>query len=140
MTEDGILDDAESLTISGKQVPVCLVGDSAYPISTWLMKPFSDNSTLFPQQKHFNYQLSRAHAVVEMAFGCLKAQWRRLMKRNDIHTEHIPIVTACCILHMCELYGDSFNNLWLQEESEYEQPVAPSLPSTSSSSMANADD
>ena len=71
--KDGILDDAESLTISGKQVPVCLVGDSAYPISTWLMKPFSDNSTLSPQQKHFNYRLSRARAVVEMAFGRLKA-------------------------------------------------------------------
>lgn len=139
IAEDGILDGAESLTISGKQVPVCLVGDSAYPISTWLMKPFSDNSTLSPQQKHFNYRLSRARAVVEMAFGRLKAQWRRLMK-NDMHTEHIPVViSACCILHnMCEIHGDSFNDLWLQEESEYEQPVAPSLPSTSST--ANADD
>ena len=106
ITEDGLLDDAESLTISGKQVPMCLVGDSAYPISRWLMKLFSDNSTLSPQQKHFNYRLSRAPAVVEIAFGRLKARWRRLMKKNDMHTEHIPVViSACCILHdMCEVH------------------------------------
>ena len=46
VTEDGLLDDAESLMASGKQVPVCLI---AYPISIWLMKPFADNSTLSPQ-------------------------------------------------------------------------------------------
>ena len=137
ITEDGILDNAESLTVSGKQIPVCLVGDSAYPISTWLMKPFADNSTLSPQQKHFNYRLSKARAVVEIAFGHLKARWRRLMKRNDKHTEHIPvIISACCILHnMCEIHGENFSDSWLQED-EYEQPVAPSQPSTSSSASA----
>ena len=99
------------------------------------MKPFADNATLSPQQKHFNYRLSRARTVVEIAFGRLKARWRRLLKRNDMHTEHIPtVISACCILH--NLCGESF--AWLLEESEYEQPTAPSLPSTSSA--GNADD
>ena len=50
------------------------------------MKPFS-----------FNYRLSRAQIVVENAFGHLKVRWRQ---RNDMITEHIPIViSACCILH-----------------------------------------
>ena len=75
-------EDAESFMVSGKEVLMCLIGDSAYPISTCLMNPFADNSTLSPQQKHFNYWLSRAHAVVEIAFGHLKARWRRLMKKK----------------------------------------------------------
>ena len=100
ITEDDLLEDTECLTISSTAVPMCLVGDSTYPISTWLMKPFADSTTLSPQQKHFNYRLSRARAVVEIAFGHLKARRRWLIKRNDMHSEHIPVViSAYCILH-----------------------------------------
>ena len=81
---NGLLEDVECLTISSKDVPMCLVGDSAYPISTWLMEPFPDSTTLSPQQKHSNYQLSGARAVVEIAFGCFKVRWRWLMKRNNM--------------------------------------------------------
>ena len=104
------------------------------------MKPFADTSSLSPQQKHFNYRLSRARTVVEIVFRRLKARWRWLVNRNDMHTEHIPtVVSACCIVHnLCEVHGESFNDVWLLEESEYEQPTAPSLPSTSS--PRNADD
>ena len=90
--------------------------------------------------KSTNYRLSRARTVVKIAFGRLKAGWRRLLKRNDMHTEHIPtVISACCILHnLYEVHGESFNDAWLLEESEYEQPTAPSIPSTSSA--GNADD
>ena len=110
-----------------------LIGDSAYPINAWLMKPFCNNPSLTPQQKRYNYRLSRARTVVENAFGRLKGRWRRLMKRNDMHTKHIPVViSACCILHnLCEVHGESFNDAWLLQECEFEQPTAPSLPSTS---------
>ena len=135
ITEDGLLTDVDCRTLAGKEVPVCIIGDSAYPINTWLMKPFAETSALSPQQKHYNYRLSPARIVVENAFGCLKARWRRLLKRNDMHTEHIPtVVSACCVLHnVCEAHGESFNDAWLIEESEYEQPTPPSIASTSSS-------
>lgn len=35
-----------SRTLCGLDVPVCIVGDSAYPLQTWLMKPFADSPTL----------------------------------------------------------------------------------------------
>ena len=76
-------------TILGRNIPPCIIGDSAYPIQPWLMKPFSGVSSLTPQQKHFNYRLSRARIVVENAFGRLKVRWRRLMKRNDMITYYI---------------------------------------------------
>ena len=104
------------------------------------MKPFAENSTLSPQQKHYNYRLSCARIVVENAFGHLKARWRRLLKRNDMYTEHIPtVISTCCILrNVCEVHGESFNDAWLLEENEYEQPTAPCLPSISST--GNAED
>ena len=55
--------------------------------------------------------------VVEVAFGRLKACWRRLSKQIDIHIDNVPnIIIACCILHnMCEVHDDTFNKEWLQD-------------------------
>ena len=74
--ENAILKNEGCRTILGKPIPLCIIGDSAYPIHIWLMKPFTDNSTLTPQQKCFNYRLSHARMVVENAFGRLKGRWR----------------------------------------------------------------
>ena len=38
-------------------VPPVIVGDSAFPLCTWLMKPFT-NAILSPEQRNFNYRLS----------------------------------------------------------------------------------
>jgi len=109
-----------TLQIGDHDIPTLLVGDSAYPIQSWLMKPFAHSLTLSREQKHFNYTLSRARVVVEIAFGRLKARWRRLSKRMDIHIDNVPhIVTACCVLHnCCEVHGDSFNEDWLQQDDD----------------------
>ena len=38
------------------EVPILILGDPAYPLLPWLMKPFSDNGKLTRPQKHFNYR------------------------------------------------------------------------------------
>ena len=55
-----------------------LLGDSAFPFETWLMKPFS-KAVLSKQEIYFNYRLSRAKMVVECAYGQLKGRWRLLL-------------------------------------------------------------
>ena len=94
-----------------------MLGDPAYPLKNWLLKPFSDTG-LSRKQKTFNYCLSRARVVVENAFGRLKGRWRSLMKRNDCDIRKIPtLVTACCILHnFCEVNGDHCDQEWLDTE------------------------
>lgn len=80
------------------------------------MKPFA-HLTSTPDQQSFNYHLSRARIVVEIAFGRLKTRWRRLCKRNDVKIENIPFLH-----NMCEVHGDTFNDLWLEDIEMYPQP------------------
>ena len=50
--------------ISGKDVPVVLIGDPAYPLLSWLMKAFPDTGSLSQQQRTFNFRLSSARVIV----------------------------------------------------------------------------
>ena len=90
------------------------------------MKPFAHNSDLTACQRNYNYRICRARIVVENAFGRLKARWRRVLKRNDMHTDNIPhMIAAACVLHnICEVHHEHFNDAWLQNsDSEYDQPT-----------------
>ena len=126
--------DGDTRIIQGKDIPIFLIGDSAYPLTKHLMKPFSFNTSLTAAQKTFNYRLSKARIVAENAFGRLKARWRRLTKRCDMNVCNVPhIVAAACILHnMCEIHGDKINDAWLESVETLEQPPTSSTPDTSS--------
>lgn len=119
-----LLPSAYSTSIHGVQVPPFIIGDAAYPLKPWLMKPFPDRG-LCDEKKRYNYRISRARMVVENAFGRLKGRWRRLMKRNDMSVYHVPcIVTACCVLHnVCETFKESYDDSWNCSDS---QPTNPS--------------
>ena len=112
------------LHVNSHRIPIFLIGDSAYPLLPWLIKPFAISSTLTGQQKTFNYRICRGRVVVEIAFGRLKARWRRLIKQNDMQVDNVPyVVAACCVLHnICEVHGDTFNDEWLQDVNEDTSP------------------
>ncbi|CAH3031646.1 unnamed protein product [Pocillopora meandrina] len=60
-------------TVRDVTVPPLIVGDSAFPLRSWLLKPYT-NAVLTPQQHYFNYRLSRACMVTEAAYGQLKGR------------------------------------------------------------------
>ncbi|XP_065119815.2 uncharacterized protein [Paramisgurnus dabryanus] len=97
-------------TFEGVDVPLFLLGDSAYPLLTWLMKAYPEGGAVTQEQLNFNYRLSQARMTVERAFGCLKGRWRCLLKENDAHITFISrIVSACCVLHnFCEVQKEEF--------------------------------
>ncbi|XP_041349166.1 putative nuclease HARBI1 [Gigantopelta aegis] len=89
-------------------MPVVLLGDAAYPMKNWLLKPYTNQMNLTVSQNVFNYKLSRARMTIENTFGRLKGRWRCLQKRLDVGVEFAStVVTACAILHnLCELRNE----------------------------------
>nr|CAI5836417.1 unnamed protein product [Callosobruchus analis] len=76
-----------------------LVGDNAFPLKEYLLKPFPGNR-LTSKQKIFNYRLSRARRIVENGFGILAARFRVFEKPMPYSPEKVvKIVKACCVLH-----------------------------------------
>lgn len=104
-------------TIAQKEIPLVVLGDPAYPLLPWVMKPYVDNGHLSCAQRRFNYRLSRARVVVEDAYGRLKGRRRCLSKRNNTDVSDLPdLIVACCVLHnLCEIHGEQFNEEWLQD-------------------------
>ena len=130
--------------IGDTDVPIVILGDSAYPLLNWLMKPFPHKGALTQGQKKYNYKLSSARVVSENAFGRLKARWRCLSKRIDVAPENIPVlIIACCTLHnICEIHGDEFIDEWMSDMSttrtDEEPTCSPTLPNNSAEVIRNA--
>ena len=81
----------------GVNVPPLILGDSAFPLQTWLMKPYT-HAVLTPEQKYFNYRLSRARMITEAAYGQLKGRWRVLHRKSESTPELVRTITLCCIV------------------------------------------
>eukprot|EP00795_Rhopilema_esculentum_P003531 gene3531-2015_t len=94
--------------IENQPVKPFIIGDGAYPLSSWLLKPYPDNGALTRSEIKYNKTLSSARSVVERAFGVLKARWRCLLKMLDNKTSNVvEVLITCCVLHnICEDNGD----------------------------------
>ncbi|CAM4649237.1 unnamed protein product [Lepidochelys kempii] len=80
--QEGTYFPDQKITIGNVEMPIVILGDSAYPLMPWLMKPYT--GTLDSSQELFKYRLSKCRMVVECAFGCLKAHWRSLLTQLDL--------------------------------------------------------
>ncbi|KAH7945681.1 hypothetical protein HPB49_013958 [Dermacentor silvarum] len=108
-------------------IPFYLVGDEAFPLKTYMMRPYPRKS-LHPflaasteeEQLHgdqgdsaltshfaephskriFNYRLSRARRVIENAFGIMAQKWRILRRPFKAKDDNVRrIISACVVLH-----------------------------------------
>lgn len=104
-----------SVMISGVRVPPLILGDSAYALSEWLMKPYTDRGNLTPDEGSFNIKHSTTRVVVENAFGRLKGRFSSTSKRLDLNVENsCNVGAACCVLHnYCEYPHEFFDDQWL---------------------------
>jgi len=125
-------------------VPPPIAGDSAFPRRTWLMKPYT-YAVLAPQQRNFNYRLSRARMVTEGAYGQLEGRWRVLLRKCESSQDTVHIMTlACMVLHnICIAHGDAISkklNLSLDANGQkrYREDIRKLLEMRNSSSIRDS--
>ena len=97
-------------------IPFHLVGDDAFALKTWLMKPYSHQSQVY-HEKIYSYRLSRARRVVENAFGLLQARMRVFGTTMQQQPPVVRIVTMCgCVMH--NLILDRYPNAVFEVDNE----------------------
>ena len=80
-------------------LPYVIVGDEAFPLKKYLMKPFPQRQ-LYESKMIFTYRLSRARRIVEFVFGILSSRFRVLKHAIPLEPDKAEvIVQACCAFH-----------------------------------------
>lgn len=112
----------KGVNVRGEYVRPYIVGDSGYPLLSFLLTPFSHNRTGTPAQNAFDEALMRGRKVVEEAIGLLKGRWKILQDLN-VGLNHAPqTVVACCVLHnLCQIAREPEPEPWKEPE-ENEHP------------------
>ena len=79
-------------------IPYYLVGDEAFPLQSWLMRPYPGQG-IAENQTIFNYRLSRARRVIENVFGILAARWRIFMNpiQTSVNNAEVLVKATICL-------------------------------------------
>ena len=93
--------------IENVDIPPLILGDGAFPLRTWIMKPHGD-AVLPEDKRYFNYRHSRARLVTEGAFGRLKSRFRVLFRKCESNKETVKLYgLSSVVLHnLCIELGD----------------------------------
>lgn len=100
-----------------KNIPFLLVGDEAFPLKSYLMKPYP-NRNLDLTQRIFNYRLSRVRRIVENVFGILSSRFGVFQKPVPLEPQKVEkIVMAACVLHNFLRSKPSSRDIYTPQES-----------------------
>ena len=100
-----------------KEIPYMIVGDDAFPLKSYLMKPYPSRG-LDISKRIFNYRLSRVRRIVENVFGILSSRFRIFQKPIQLEPEKVePVVLAACALHNFLRSKPSSRNIYSPPES-----------------------
>lgn len=108
------LPSPQNLPGSDIKTPHVLIGDDAFPLKPYLLKPYPTgrNPNALPEDKCiFNYRLCRARRIVENAFGIMSARWRifrRPIECSPTTTDYV--IKACVVLHNYLKMTDAVND------------------------------
>ncbi|XP_001951832.2 putative nuclease HARBI1 [Acyrthosiphon pisum] len=77
-----------------------MLGDEAFPLTKYLMKPYPRRNILTKKQKIYNYRHCRARRIVENSFGILSSRFRVFRRPlRLLPSTVVKLVKAACSLH-----------------------------------------
>ena len=97
-------------------------GDSAYTSHTWMVTPFKRPLSMQPDNRSFNYHLSKVRVRSEHAVGFLKGRFGSLrglrirIQDSDTHLAAVSWIQACIILHTLIFWIENGNENWQEQQ------------------------
>ena len=91
--------ESESLVDDGPKENYFILGDDAFPLKLWFMKPYSRRG-MDLNQRVFNYRPSQGRRVVENAFGILMSRFHIFQRPMQQEPSVVArVLMACLVLH-----------------------------------------
>ena len=107
----------DALPNDDKEIPYFIIGDDAFALQKWMMKPFSLR-ILTKSQRIYNYRLSRARRIVENAFGILAHRFRCLLSTMQQDPKNVAAITLTCITLHNLLRNKSKSNVIIEDQED----------------------
>ena len=93
------LPDANAVRGISSQIPYFFVGDAAFPLKTYMLRPYPGRY-LSESRRIFNYRLSRARRIIENTFGIMATKFRIFRRPIIANPDKVTNITkAACSLH-----------------------------------------
>ena len=93
------LPDVSNVSGITSPIPHFFVGDSAYPLKTYMLRPYPGRY-LEEKRRVLNYRLSRARRIIENAFGIMATKFRIFRRPVIANPDKVTNITkAACSLH-----------------------------------------
>ncbi|XP_064122533.1 uncharacterized protein LOC135226753 [Macrobrachium nipponense] len=115
------LPECKPVEENGPPLPHVIVGDEAFPLTTFPMRPFP-GTELSDERAVYNYRFSRARRISENAFGILVNKWRIFHRPIQMSVENaVRAVKAACVLHNFVHHLDGHNPAMEQQDQQSTQ-------------------
>jgi hypothetical protein len=92
-------------------LPYVIVGDEAFPLTNYLMRPYPGRGhfVLPYKEQVYNYRLSRARRTIENTFGILVTRWRLFLRpiNADINNAECYIKAAIALHNYLRIENDA---------------------------------
>ena len=119
--------NAKKLPLSDVELAFVILGDEAYPLLSYLMRPYHRRQ-LTESQRLFNYRLGRGRRVVESTFGILAGKWRILNKPIETSPNMADRIVKCvCVLHITVIDREGLDEASLLELQNQEDSFSTNL-------------
>ena len=94
-----VLPGDDQLPGSHRILPYVFVGDDAFPLKRYFMKPYPLKNQ-DDEQRIYSYRLARASRIAENAFGIMASRFRILQSAIQLEPKKVEkIILACTALH-----------------------------------------